>query len=366
VTSERRRQAAIDRVLERSSPASNTPVGESCLDPESIAAWTEGGLSTAESAAVESHLSDCARCQVLLSTLLRSAPAPAPSESAWSRWQLRWLVPLTAAATAVALWVAIPDEPSSVPTFKAAQRVQSVEEPPVEAPAAPAATLPEVTFPAPVRGFEGAEPSARSRVNETAANEVATNEADSSVRDDATAQLAAPVTGAPREEETRRETAATEGNSAAVIARGETAASAPATSPLGGTAQGGFRALRTVPAIAPFEIASPNPNNRWRVAAGGGVEFSATGGASWQAANVPPGTPMGGSAPQSLICWLVGRAGFVALTTDGLQFRRISFPEAVDLSSVRASDDSAAIVTTADGRLYRTQDAGASWTSMSP
>jgi hypothetical protein len=73
---------------------------------------------------------------------------------------------------------------------------------------------------------------------------------------------------------------------------------------------------------------------------------------------------MAGSAPLPLVCWLVGRAGFVAITTNGLEFRRISFPEAVDLTSVSAVDATSAVVTTADQRVFRTEDAGKSWAAV--
>jgi photosystem II stability/assembly factor-like uncharacterized protein len=69
-----------------------------------------------------------------------------------------------------------------------------------------------------------------------------------------------------------------------------------------------------------------------------------------------------GSAPSSSACWIVGRRGTVLLTADGVQWRRITFPESVDLIGVQAVDLANATVTSADGRRFRTADGGQIWT----
>jgi photosystem II stability/assembly factor-like uncharacterized protein len=56
------------------------------------------------------------------------------------------------------------------------------------------------------------------------------------------------------------------------------------------------------------------------------------------------------------------RHGTVVLTTDGTQFTRLPFPDAVDLVSISATDDRHATVMSADGRTFRTDDQGKSWT----
>jgi photosystem II stability/assembly factor-like uncharacterized protein len=68
-----------------------------------------------------------------------------------------------------------------------------------------------------------------------------------------------------------------------------------------------------------------------------------------------------GSSPDPQICWLVGSAGTVRLTTDGVRFRALPFPETVDLGGVRATSDRSAVVTARDGRTFRTDDQGATW-----
>ena len=109
------------------------------------------------------------------------------------------------------------------------------------------------------------------------------------------------------------------------------------------------------------EIASPDPSIRWRLT-GTRVERTSDGGASW--ALVPTGAtePLAaGSAPTATVCWLVGRGGAVFITTDGRQWARIAFPEAVDSVAIRATDARSASVTTADGRTFRTTDGGVTW-----
>ena len=61
-----------------------------------------------------------------------------------------------------------------------------------------------------------------------------------------------------------------------------------------------------------------------------------------------------GAAPAARVCWLVGARGVVLLTTDGATWRRIAFPEPVDLVAVQAADAAHATVITATGRRFST------------
>src|SRR5688500_8906049 len=82
---------------------------EACLDTEALAAWADGGLDAKASAAVELHASNCQRCTAVLATMARTAPAASPAH-AWTRARVvRWLVPMMGAATAIAIWIAVPD-----------------------------------------------------------------------------------------------------------------------------------------------------------------------------------------------------------------------------------------------------------------
>ena len=89
---------------------------------------------------------------------------------------------------------------------------------------------------------------------------------------------------------------------------------------------------------------------------------SADGGATWQTQTTGVSeTLSGGSSPSPSVCWLVGPRGIVLRTTDGRSWTRIPFPEAVQLASIRATDDKTATVTTEDGREFVTEDGGRTW-----
>jgi photosystem II stability/assembly factor-like uncharacterized protein len=115
-------------------------------------------------------------------------------------------------------------------------------------------------------------------------------------------------------------------------------------------------------AAASIEIASPDPTVRWRIA-GSVVEQSTDGGRTWVArATGTTASLVAGSSPSRTVCWLVGGAGTVLLTTDAESWRRLPFPEGIDLAAVTAVNAETAIVTAVDGRTYRTVDAGRTWT----
>jgi len=109
---------------------------------------------------------------------------------------------------------------------------------------------------------------------------------------------------------------------------------------------------------------------RWRLRGGSPapplstalLERSKDEGVTWEAVALPPQTTMlsGGSAPTNTVCWLVGRAGTVLLSTDGMVFRQVTKPAEADLASVRATDARSATVRTTDGRTFVTTD-GVTW-----
>jgi len=86
---------------------------------------------------------------------------------------------------------------------------------------------------------------------------------------------------------------------------------------------------------------------------------------AWEPVRIDPPVPglTGGSAPSPLVCWLIGRAGVVLLSTDGVQFNRVTSPTAANLTSIRATDAMQATVTAADGQAYMTTDGGKTWKS---
>jgi photosystem II stability/assembly factor-like uncharacterized protein len=61
------------------------------------------------------------------------------------------------------------------------------------------------------------------------------------------------------------------------------------------------------------------------------------------------------------VCWFVGRAGVVLVTSEGGQWNRRQVPGGDDLVSVQATDARTATVTATGGRVYRTTDGGQTW-----
>ena len=106
---ERDRDQSVERLLRRVMSDDVTRLQGTCVDGETLAAWSEGSLHAAEASAVERHVADCARCRALMASFVRTTPPEPVAESLWRRWHLAWAVPLATAATAAAIWVALPD-----------------------------------------------------------------------------------------------------------------------------------------------------------------------------------------------------------------------------------------------------------------
>jgi hypothetical protein len=116
-------------------------------------------------------------------------------------------------------------------------------------------------------------------------------------------------------------------------------------------------------AVVP-DIVSPDRNVRWQIQSAGNVARSTDGGLTWQTQSTGLATPLtAGAAPSPTLCWLVGPRGTVIVSTDGRSWQRIQFPEAIDLTAIRASDRSNATVTAAGGRTFTTTDGGITWRS---
>lgn len=356
----RERDESVERMLRQTLRAS--PQGEvtgSCLDVETLAAWVDGSLRASALLVAEAHAADCARCQSLVGAMVRTAAAVEPAAERVQRRWLAWLVPLTAAAAVVTLWVIVPLEPRATRApaspvtdgLTQAADTPSPAEVPTPPPAGPgeppqAAAAPERRAPAeaPGRMLDSQPPGA-----ELKKEQVGRLEADALPRRNA-AEASAASAGAA---------------ALPVVPTPPSAAGLPEAPPAtleasrARTAQtGNAVAERAAPR---FEIVSPDPLVRWRVGRPG-VERSTSGGSNWDP--VPTGVAAdltAGAAPSPTVCWLVGRAGVVLLSTDGRTWRRLPFPEATDLASVRAADARTASVSAADGRVFSTSDGGVTW-----
>jgi putative zinc finger protein len=278
-----------------------------CLDPETLAAWFDGGLSGAALEDVRSHVAGCARCQALVGALGRTrAAVPAAQPERASRWWLAWAVPAAAAATAVAIWVAVP-HPADVAVNPSPASTLQKEEAEAQPPAPPA---------------RAATPALQ----------------------DSSRAAAAPPATAP-------------------AAANEAAKQAP------GALQETIT-LQSAPAAPSADAAERRQEGARQDAVAGQLQARAAFAANpcgpmWPA---PPsdvaGQITGGSAPSDAVCWMIGRAGTVLRSTDHQTWQRVSVPQAVDLSGVTATDARTATVMAVDGRTFSTSDGGVTWTQQ--
>lgn len=142
--------------------------GESCADPEILAAYFDRSLDADETAHFESHLSQCSACRRQLAAINRADESAAadtvgtPKSSSWAWiWNWRWLAPAAAALIIAGVWVAgRPMSKSGNQQQPLLAMSQSQNEPPV--PARPARDYPRdetATLSAPPYAKAGKEAS---------------------------------------------------------------------------------------------------------------------------------------------------------------------------------------------------------------
>jgi hypothetical protein len=356
-------------------------VNQDHLDAEVVAAWLDGSLDRAARAEAEAHAADCDRCQAVLATMVRIEPEPA--RKAWFTAPVRWALPLATAAAALSIWVAVnrnavapepphvttatPASPKAPEQAKSDRALDSVA--PVElAPASPQGALRDqqaantrVAPGAATRGNqarkEAAGPPPAAVAESVSVDQLARQRAP--VQSELPKAVAAPPAAVPPPPPP-----------APPLLQGQTQAQAQAQAQIAtATPRVDIAAARSVQRQAAagagavvLEFASPDLAARWRVGANGTIHRSIDAGKTWVAQTSGVTTELlSASAPAANICWIVGRSGVVLLTTDGATWRRVAFPELVDLRSVAATDARTASVTTADGRVFRTPDAGLTW-----
>jgi hypothetical protein len=390
---------------------------EGCLDADTLAAWADDNLGRAERTAAEAHAADCARCQALLAAMVKIAPAPDASKPWWRLSALGWLIPVTAAtAGAIVIWAILPgraplhrsERTTSVAASSAASGAASGVDRFARAdaplPGPPPVRLEEQNGqrearsvppdestrrnarPAAPLGLQGARVDKQKaapleeRAKKAAAAPPDTSDMKQSFSADATARsqpaTVGGVTGIPEPKaEAARSAAPPMSMSEAVTVTTR---------------------MRALDAALGTVITSPNPASLWRIVPGGGipagagsgspsipgrfgspgnpgnagnagnpgnvVQRSIDGGTTWQTQEIGASLPLtAGASPSPSVCWLVGPAGTVLLSTDGRSWQRLAFPETVNLVSVTATDARIATVTANDGRRFTTTDGGLTW-----
>ena len=276
------------------------------VDAELLAAWSEGTLPKDEVAQVEVHLADCSSCQEMLAVFARTEPPPVVSgfpglsgvEGGRTRWQWRWGIPIAAAATVAAIWVAIPESERTAQLNQTADRPLSEPAPASRSADADAlARAPqgnvEPTDAAPRRDAPAGSSADRFE-RETLAKKVEQREA------------ALPSEAKERDQDQKAEAS--------------TAAAAAPAAPPAASAQGPREARSFLRQEG--EVISPDPLVHWRIAPEGRLERSTDGGKTWVA---------------------------------------VTLPEQIPVTSVVAPTATTATVTLSDGRQFRTADQGKTW-----
>jgi len=370
------------------------------LTPDVLAAWMEGTLSLTERSAAEAHASDCAHCQAMLAAMARTAP-PVPARGWWNAASVRWLVPIAAAAIVVATWVGIDrGRHDAVPAANVTLTSARQSAPPASAPepareeAQPSAD--HVTA-QPEAKSDNAKPAASNAKDAALGDRKKSEPIDALQQQKRADSIAAH---APRAQSPAGAAGPSAPQAFGAVAQSTPPANAAAGPPPPASAPAPARpatpppqpaepldkvqalqekvtitsetplvaadsARAAVAKLPPVEVMSPERSYRWRAVSPGSIQYSVDGGLNWQSSATGTSVALrAGSAPARTVCWLVGQAGLVLLTTDGRNWQVRPFPERIDLTDVSATDARTATVTTANRRRFATADGGATWSPL--
>jgi hypothetical protein len=393
VPADHERDRSLEHLL-RQGLRPEPPTRDACVDAETLAAWMSGSLPRHRAGLVETHVSSCARCQAMVAAFARTEP-PASARVSWiERWHLRWVVPLATAATAVAIWIAIPDRAREMASIAAppeeqqtaAVRPRQPEDAPAES-ARPEAGLDRAAPSSPLAAPAAATPPEKKEtlaaagqpagniapLQDSASSDRRNREAES--RDRFAARSDANEADKPQARDERQVSGVTSpapARAPAPVAGDQAfrraapgAQNKPAEEPAAKATQEAITVSGARPMASGVivEILSPDKSSRWRIVDHRQVQQSTDGGTTWQpTALAAPADLTAGHAPGGTVCWVVGRRGIIFVTSDGTHFEPVPFVETGDLVKVTADSDRRASVTTADGRVFRTTDRGATWT----
>jgi hypothetical protein len=383
------RDRSIDRLLRRLEPGADLPATDACVDAETLAAWMDGSLSGEALDRAEHHAAGCARCQTMVASMARTAPETA-ARPWWRVLKVKWIVPIAAAATAVVLWVSVDRQQ------KAAEGpVTTVQTSRASQPAAPPAALADaqersegagqnarlarekdaLARPAKAEAPTDARAQRKSLPGPLADGAVARQTIDSlgpslQTRSGNAASVASPAAATPAPGAPPSTTPAVP--NATPVPASEPSVARPLAETVTAPPESSAKAVRMAGWAADaaafatgVEIMSPEPAFRWRLSAPATIQRSTDGGVTWKPQLAPAGIVLtAGSSPARDVCWIVGRAGAVLLSTDGTTWQLRPFPEAVNLTAVRAIDAKTAVVTTFNGSQFSTTDGGATWSRL--
>jgi photosystem II stability/assembly factor-like uncharacterized protein len=120
----------------------------------------------------------------------------------------------------------------------------------------------------------------------------------------------------------------------------------------------------------PVQVKTPSGTILWRAGMGGMIQRSIDAGRSWILQKSPLQEEwLAGAAASDTMCWIVGRNGAIARTTDGSHWKKIASPRlGVDSSgkypdwiNITVAGAQTATIVASDQRRYVTQDGGKTW-----
>jgi hypothetical protein len=135
-----------------------------------------------------------------------------------------------------------------------------------------------------------------------------------------------------------------------------------------------YESLLVLDAAGEFRVPMNAPSGKilWRAGKGGDIQRSTDAGRTWTSETSPLHEDwLAGAAVTDSICWIVGRNGAIARTTDGHHWKKIGPPPGArdssgklpDWTSITAVDAKNATIT-GDERHFATHDAGKTWTAQ--
>ena len=352
-----------------------------------IAAYYDGSLGTSERATIETHVSTCRRCQDGLAAMARAdaaerAAAAASPVAGW-RAPWKWLVPMAAAGTAFAVWLAVrppstesraaPPSPSvSAPEDRAEPSIGTRSDvalnksasheddtksakPSAQPALPPSRVVVERKAEASTTTLAESQPPVGALAKEAAASEADRPFSLNAKLDDRDERT--PITSPPAPPRAARQEEARAKVAPAPMAE---AMSAPADK-LGARESISENRLGQQTVV---ELSAQDASTRWRLELDGSISRSRDAGSTWQRQTTGSRVRLAaGSAPAPNVCWAVGSSGTMVRTTDGERWESIPSPSSHDLTTIEARSALAATITASDGRRFETADGGKTWQS---
>lgn len=386
------RDEAVERMIRRALRDVRQRGSGVCPDPETLAAFVEQRLSDNERLTLESHLASCAACQHVLAVVAlddeAAKPAIADAGRRPVRWVWRWLAPAAAVATMAVVYVAVRSgsvdqatAPASSPHVMAqksdvgggqpaneaagaadalaAAREEKAERlavVPVQEPSrrsgaeAPPLLKPP---PKPPPKAPGPQPLLPCRLDPLAEWPLLPRHpgwpapprcGHSGTPDDGRCRRSAANAGRDR------------GSGSAPCRRGDRGGLGEGDGRSdGGRAHGSHSGDARAGGFTGSRVGLADRRG-WFPCAIDGCRQDVAAAACGVTADLTAGHALSPS-----VCWIVGKAGIVLLTTDGEAWVSRPLPEPVDLTAVEAVDTLTATVTAADGRRFVTTDGGITW-----